>query len=714
MNAIGCRAIWRVGEDDMQLARHQIASKRRELDDVISAIHGVQFFLSCITAVSSNPNQSMKNENGNDSVVVQQSYPGIAYFIAYRETESCTEDTIFATLHNQDVEPEIKHIRTARRAGVNATIENAARQLFQVVKDHNNPMMVEMLNDSIAHCQNGAGQSDSNREQTPSQPCRLVVVNATEFGEKLQNAATKLTSDGLLIDLDIPTIFQKRCLSSTTVDVTATLQKIRKVMKLCHHALYRGNIYAKPAGAMFTYVKMMDVRSYLHKLLTNEPLREQVLNNFQILERVLCHQACEIVEQLTFDKDLIEVSNGKCFSIKARGFVNCPIEECRRGKTSPRAFIRYDSSTPPEPGYFRDGILNSFPDADTRGKFLNKFYQCLMAHRFPHKVRKLVVAGPKDSGKTSWASVFWRIIPPDNIASITNEGQFSAAMLTDDTELVLVDEWSANTLQSDLAKTILQGGWLVTAVKHSSPKFVVNNSPFYLTTNNVPDFRDENENVMRRIAVYNTTSLPQVTAGVDRWMYDHAMDCIAWTAGEIEAHHHCIEEEELWYEDHNDDGSELTINPVDQGKSLWDSQAMKEITNEDILSSEDEASTSTQQPIHHSLTSHSKRRRIERRRRQRRPLSSTDSGEEDAILSSALDQLDCDTRVRQFLRSVTEAHSTEEENSCQHSNESHNSHQSYNIEHPRRSDESQHSYESDYSHRSLHLHPSNESHHLHE
>ena len=45
--------------------------------------------------------------------------------------------------------------------------------------------------------------------------------------------------------------------------------------------------------------------------------------------------------------------------------------------------------------------MNSFPEDEIRANFLNKFYQCLLAGRMPYKVKKLVVYGPKDSGKTS-------------------------------------------------------------------------------------------------------------------------------------------------------------------------------------------------------------------------------------------------------------------------------------------------------------------------
>ena len=47
------------------------------------------------------------------------------------------------------------------------------------------------------------------------------------------------------------------------------------------------------------------------------------------------------------------------------------------------------------------------------------------------------------------------------IASITNEKQSSAAMISDETQLVFLDEWSETTLQSDMVKTVLQGGLMV-------------------------------------------------------------------------------------------------------------------------------------------------------------------------------------------------------------------------------------------------------------
>ena len=134
------------------------------------------------------------------------------------------------------------------------------------------------------------------------------------------------------------------------------------------------------------------------------------------------------------------MSNGFCFSISQRKFIENSIPPSKVGKLSPRAFVPYDCSTPPQPRYFKQGILNPFPEEAKRVNFLNKFYQCLLTNKMPQKTRKLVVAGPRDSGKTSWANVFHWIVPPECIASVTNEGQFSAAMITQTTQLVIIDE----------------------------------------------------------------------------------------------------------------------------------------------------------------------------------------------------------------------------------------------------------------------------------
>ena len=100
-------------------------------------------------------------------------------------------------------------------------------------------------------------------------------------------------------------------------------------------------------------------------------------------------------------------------------------------------------------------------------------------------------------------------------------------MITQDTELTIVDKWSESTLRGDQAKTILQGGLTVISRKHTSAKLVENKSPFYITTNILPDFGAEDENVQRRIYCFETVSLSMPILGAEKWMRENSMECIA-------------------------------------------------------------------------------------------------------------------------------------------------------------------------------------------
>ena len=165
----------------------------------------------------------------------------------------------------------------------------------------------------------------------------------------------------------------------------------------------------------------MDVTAYLNKLLSNNAISEQLIKHFHTIDNILSHPACEIIQQIRFDSNLIKVSNGVCFSLIDRDLVSNVIRESQIGKLLPREYVPYDSSSQPRPGYFREGEYNSFPERQLRMNFLNKFYQCLLACKMPLKTRKLVLARPRDSGKTSWACVFQCIIPLEYIASTTSE-----------------------------------------------------------------------------------------------------------------------------------------------------------------------------------------------------------------------------------------------------------------------------------------------------
>ena len=148
-----------------------------------------------------------------------QSYPAIAFFIVYKPCETCNETSLFSALHNEDMEPEITAIRVRPQLHSNVVysskeMETAARQLFNVVKDHNNDSIQQMLDVSSVYCFRNAQESSSDSDEDdvdevlhsqsarfPLVPCCLFVVNVHEFGEQLTTAMARLQSDGLVVEM---------------------------------------------------------------------------------------------------------------------------------------------------------------------------------------------------------------------------------------------------------------------------------------------------------------------------------------------------------------------------------------------------------------------------------------------------------------------------------------------------------------------------------
>ena len=162
----------------------------------------------------------------------------------------------------------------------------------------------------------------------------------------------------------------------------------------------------------------------------------------------------------------------------------------------------------------------------------------------------------------------------------------------------------------------------MTAVKHGNPRTVLNNSPYYITTNHVPDFGEEDENVRRRVDIFQTESLQHPRPGINRWLYDHAMDCVAWMAEEISAKRHLIPESDLWYE--GTTSEPLTIS-ANEGEMLLDNARIRRISEADLRP--ENVDEQNQPVIHQTFATEFQLRQTKRKRRSARLTISSDSSD---------------------------------------------------------------------------------------
>ena len=160
-----------------------LPAKGFELDEILGKVNGIQFFFSSVTAVETNAKKPKENNNSEPDV-----YPAIAYFVVFRETDTCNKNAIFTLFHNEDTHATIQTTRGNKDS--NTQIEHASRQLFQVVKDHNNRGIIAMLNASndyyLRNCDASTlKEQDHNTPvrnrppRYPTCPCVLVVVNCS-------------------------------------------------------------------------------------------------------------------------------------------------------------------------------------------------------------------------------------------------------------------------------------------------------------------------------------------------------------------------------------------------------------------------------------------------------------------------------------------------------------------------------------------------------
>ena len=163
--------------------------------------------------------------------------------------------------------------------------------------------------------------------------------------------------------------------------------------------------FARPQcyGCYLQNLVRLQIKS-AYSALRNTNWKQHRVERPNFIERQIykCHdKECEFTKELRINYDLIEVKEGWCFWISQRKFVLYPIGHNDIGKESPRAFIDYEHTKEPSPGYFKEILNNSLNQTEIE-------HFCEYKE---HKERVLCLIGQPNGGKTSLFTPIARIIP---------------------------------------------------------------------------------------------------------------------------------------------------------------------------------------------------------------------------------------------------------------------------------------------------------------
>ena len=206
-----------------------------------------------------------------------------------------------------------------------------------------------------------------------------------------------------------------------------------------------------------------------------------------------------------------------------------PIKESDIGKESPRAFIEYEHTKEPDPGYFKEMLENSLSQLKI-AHFYEYFIRLFNCRIKQHKEKVMCLIGEPNSGKTSLFTPISRLIPARYIAMISKQKAFNKSLIDENTQILFLDEAQAKLMDPDDWKILTQGGLKTHDRKYKTSSMAVIRCPVFITCQADMDFGAEHNTAMdARLKNFFFRSLtsPRV-AGVQEFLRANAMDCIVW------------------------------------------------------------------------------------------------------------------------------------------------------------------------------------------
>jgi len=229
-----------------------------------------------------------------------------------------------------------------------------------------------------------------------------------------------------------------------------------------------------------TYQHWCSVKKFLSLLESNDQFKDTIINYMNKLVEILGNRECEFMKQLRINYDLIEVNGGWCFSVSQRKFLFHPIQGTEIGKESPKAYIEYEHTKTPDPGYFKQILQNSLNQQEM-AHFCEYYIRLLDCRIKQHKERVMCLVREPNSGKTSLFTPITRFISARYIAMISKQKAFNKSVVDENTQIIFLDETHAKLMHPDDRKILTQGGLTAHDRKYKTSSLAVIRCPMFIT-----------------------------------------------------------------------------------------------------------------------------------------------------------------------------------------------------------------------------------------
>ncbi|KAL9960070.1 hypothetical protein ACROYT_G033473 [Oculina patagonica] len=338
------------------------------------------FFFSAVAALEKRTKEKKENsdsqeqEDDQNEGVQEKYWPAISYWVAVQSSNGLPVSTVplHAALLETGMEVTANTLLPACKRGGE---EKSCAPLCTTLKDHNNHFLQTKVDESFSH------SLQSLQQQLVEEP--LESLNASERVVRLQVVCSMFSTK--LREKIIPSL------------VSSGLQF---------------DVFGIEESDFPTDVPTIT------KALASPIFKDSIVKHLNKLVELLGNRDCEFKKQIRINYDLIKVNQGWCLSMSQRKFVFDPIKETDIGKESPRAFIEYDHTKEPDPGYFKEILENSLNQLGT-AHFCEYYLRLLNCRIKQHKEKVMCLIREPNSGKTSLFTPLTRLIPTRHIAMIS-------------------------------------------------------------------------------------------------------------------------------------------------------------------------------------------------------------------------------------------------------------------------------------------------------